>query len=107
MIGLSFFFAKRDATVKKVRDRFEVEFDAYVADAIAELEQCPLKWWQENGSTYSYLNGAAKRFLCVPAIIQNMKIPLNRQVLVFNNRMMLQHTKQIDAMLWLNSLQAN
>lgn len=97
--GLSFLINKRNIAGKRTRDRFEIEFDSYVADVDASLEQCPLQWWHMSKELYPNLYQAADKFACVPANMHTGSI--EQQIDLYDKRVRLD-SSLINELVYLN-----
>ena len=71
--GLMLLFSKTTSNPLKSLNvnNFENDFRKYRIEAAADLDECPLDWWNKYGYMYGRLKKLADIFNCVPACCNN------------------------------------
>ncbi|XP_055916891.1 uncharacterized protein LOC129949448 [Eupeodes corollae] len=68
----------------------EYEIMKYTTESAADLEQCPMKWWEDNEFMFPKLRKISDYYLCVPCCATNsFKSALVDRIAIINRRFML------------------
>lgn len=65
----------------------DYEIMKYTDESAVDLEQCPMKWWEENEYLFPKLRKICEYYLCVPCCVHNFfKLPLVDRMAFVNRR---------------------
>lgn len=73
-----------------IKRSLEYEIAMYTDGIAADLDQCPVKWWEENEFLFPKLRKISDYYMCVPCCVTSLfKSPLADRVSYTNRRFML------------------
>ncbi|XP_055836838.1 uncharacterized protein LOC129905388 [Episyrphus balteatus] len=90
--SLKLFFNRgvKTETKQPLKRSLEYEVIKYTSESGADLEQCPMKWWEENEFVYPKLRKISDYYMCVPCCSTNLfKSSIVDRVAITNRRFML------------------
>lgn len=86
-----------------LRERVELEIATYQSEPTANLDHCPLMWWQKSTVKFPNLARLASNYSCIPAsATPPSRIPIETQI-SFNMKRANLGPEIIDKLLFLNA----